>query len=297
MNKSHLLLLIAMNIIWGGTYGATKSLMQHAPYFLVTTTRFALAALPLLAYVAKRYGLRMDRGDLLRCAAMGLATFTLSPALMYAGVGRGRAADAAILTAMEPLLISLGAYLYLRERIAPRTRVALAVAFAGAVLLSEFWRAQGAARPLSIVLIAAAVCCEAVYSVVGKDVLRRQPPLKVVAVALACGSTVNLAVSAAAGWLPRLGGLTGGDWLTLAVYLSLLCTVIGYSVWSMSLKNTAAANVAITIFVQPLGGFVLSWLWVNETPSLFQLLGAGLVVAAVAISARRAEPGLDRITG
>ncbi len=290
MKKSTLLLLLAFNIIWGGTYAATKSLMQHAPYFLVTATRFFIAAVPLLLYVARRYGLRMDRRDALRCALIGVATFTLSPALMYAGVARGRAADAAILTATEPLLISVGAYLYLRERLAPRTLAALAVAVGGAALLSEFWRAQGGARPLSVALIALAVCCEAVYSVLGKEVLRRHPPLKAIAASLAFGSAVNLIVVFAAGWPRRLAGFTGRDWLVLVGYLSLLCTIIGYSVWNLSLQANAAASVAITIFVQPVGGLFLSWWWVNETPAIGQLLGAATILAAVAVATLGRSP-------
>ena len=167
MKKKTLIVLLLINVVWAGTYPATKYLMQDTPFFLVTSLRYLIALAPLLLLAWLRYGLAFTAGDLLRCAVIGIATFTLCPALMYYGVGLSRAADAAILTSAEPLLVSLGAYFYLRERVDRRTVAALLIAFGGALILSEVWRGgQGDINPLGTFFILAGVCFEAVYSVV-----------------------------------------------------------------------------------------------------------------------------------
>jgi drug/metabolite transporter (DMT)-like permease len=290
MNRRVLLLLVAMNVLWAGTYSATKALMADAPFYLVTSIRYALAAVPLVVMAAARGSLSMPAGDLLRCALMGVATFTLTPLFMYAGVGISRAADGAVLTSLEPLLISLGAYLTLRERIAPRTVAALGVSFAGALLLSEFWRQARGINPWGTALILLGVLFEATYSVVGKALLARHSPLKLTAVSIASASAVNvLAITAWGAW-PRAAGLSLPDWLLLAGYLAGVCTVFGYTVWFMVLSAHVTANVAITIFTQPALGILIAWAWLGERPSLPQIAGTAVVLAAVAFAAYRREP-------
>lgn len=294
MKKTTLLLLFLMNAIWGGTYAAVKSIMPHAPYYLVTSTRYLLAAIPVLLYVGRRYGLRMSRGDYLRCLIIGLSTLVFSPLLMYTGVNLGRSADAAILTATEPLLVALGAYFYLRERIGGRTVAALFIAFAGALLLSEFWRENGLVNPVAIALIATAVIFESTYSVLSKELLARHEPIKILAVVLLSGSLVNATAITGLGWWPDLAGLNGVDWLVLVVYLVLICTVFGFAFWNFALRHNATANVSLTIFVQPLFGLLIGWVWLRESPSFGQLTGTLMILAALTIAFSGQAAGPDR---
>ena len=282
MRRRVVLLLVLMNVLWAGTYAATKVLMADAPFFLVTSVRYLLAGLPLVVLAGLRGGLGMPARDLARCALMGIATFTLTPLFMYGGVKIGRAADGAVLTAAEPLLISLGAFLYLRERIARRTVVALVLAFGGALLLSEFWTDARAVRPLGTLLILLGVFFEATYSVVGKELLARHPPLKLTAVSIAAGSLVNAISLTALGWWPRVAGLTAWDWGVLAGYLALVCTLLGYTLWFVVLREHVTANVAITIFTQPALGILIAWAWIGETPTASQIAGTAVILAAVA---------------
>jgi drug/metabolite transporter (DMT)-like permease len=284
MKRSTLIALLVFNALWAGTYAATKDLMAHAPFFLVTSTRYFVAIVPLLTLTAWRTGLRMPWRDVARCAAVGLSAFTMCPLLMYSGVNLGRSSDAAILTAAEPLLVAVGAYFYLREKISRRTGAALLIAFGGAVLLSEFWRETGGVNAIAVALIAAGVFFEAIYSVLGKEVLARHSPLKVVTYALVTASIVNATALTALGWWPRLGGLDTADWLTLVFYLSLLCTAGGYTFWYVALREDLTSKVAITIFVQPALGLLISWWWVNEQPTASQLAGTAVVLFAVGLA-------------
>ena len=263
-------MLVLMNVLWAGTYAGTKDLMQHAPYFLVTSTRYLVAVVPLLLITYARGGLGITLGDFGRCVVIGVSTFTLCPLLMYTGVSMGRSSDAAILTSAEPLLVSLGAYLYLREKVGRRTAVALLIAFGGAITLSEFWRTGGAINPLSVFLIAGGVFFEAIFSVLGKELLYRNPPLKIVTYALLSGSLVNGIALSFLGFWPKLGALTSVDWFVLVVYLSLICTVGGYTWWYIALREDTTSKVAITIFIQPVVGILVSWAWVGERPTWSQ---------------------------
>jgi drug/metabolite transporter (DMT)-like permease len=289
MKRSTLVILLLMNVIWAGTYPATKALMAHAPYYLVTSLRYIIAALPLLLIAQVKYGLKMSAGDFGRAVVIGVASFTLSPIALYQGVTFSRAADAAVLVSIEPLLIAVGAYIFLREHIARRTALALLAAFGGVLLLSEFWRAHSVVRPLGTALILLAIFFETTYSLVGKSLLKRVPPLKITAVAITSASVINVVALSALGYWPAAGRLTHVDWLVLVGFLALLCSAFGYTLWYVALAQDLAANVAITVFVQPVVGIPLAWAWVGETPTAPQLLGALVILAAVAAALRPAR--------
>jgi len=284
MKRSTLLILLALNVMWAGSYSATKDLMQVAPFYLVTSMRYLAAALPLIVFSYFRSGLRMSANDFLRCSIMGVATFTLCPALMYKGVDLSRASDAAVLTSLEPLLASVGAYFYVRERISGRTAAAIGIAFLGALVLSEFWSRDGTINPVGTVLIFMAVCFEASYSVIGKEMLQRHSPLKIISVAIAVACLVNSAVLTYMGMWPAAANFQTGDWTLLIVYLALMCTVIGYTFWFVALKEDSVAKVAVTIFSQPVLGILIAWAWHSEIPTTFQVAGAAVILAGVAIA-------------
>ncbi|MDP8256278.1 MAG: DMT family transporter [Candidatus Alcyoniella australis] len=294
MSKRTLLILLLLNVIWAGSYSATKVLMQHAPYFLVTSLRYLAAALPLLILAGRRHGLRMPPGDILRSALMGVSTFTLCPLLMYKGVSLSRASDAAVITAMEPLLVSLGAWIYLRERIGRRTAAALAVSFGGTIVLSQFWRQGESLSAFGIGLILAGVFFEAGYSVIGKEILRRHPPLKIVAVAVGAACLVNVTAISVLGYWPQAANLTAQDWSLLVVYLALLCTVVGYTFWFVALRQDSAAKVAITIYCQPVLGVLIAWAWVDEVPTTWMLIGAAVILIGVSIAVVPMRPAVER---
>ena len=287
MNRAIFLGLLAMNVVWAGSYSATKVLMADAPFFLVTSLRYLIALPPLVAIAAARHGLRMNAGDLLRCAAMGVATFALTPLLMYWGVDLSRASDAAVITAGEPILAAVGAWVFLGERIGRRVRIALVLAFAGVLLLSEFWSESSPIHPAGPLLILVAVMFEASYSVIGKHVLARHPPLKTAAVALGFGCAVNTVAVTALGWWPRATAIPPAGWLLLAGYLAGLCTLVGYTFWFFALRHTPVSKVAISIFVQPVLGVVIAWIWVSEVPTPWQIAGTALICCALAIAVIR----------
>jgi len=283
MKRSTLLILLFFNVLWAGTYSTIKMMMAHAPFFLITSLRYLIALAPLLLIAYWRHGLAMNHRDLLRCGIIGVATFTLTPALMYAGVDMSRAADAAIITAMEPLLVSIGAYFYLRERIDRRTQWALVLAFGGTLVLSEFWRATGHLNLLGTMLILLAVFFETSYSVLGKELLQRHEPLKITAWAVTFGCVINVVSVTALDLWPQSRNLTGTDWAILVIYLAVICTGLGYTIWYAALKEDSTSKVAITIFTQPAFGILAAWFLVAETPTVAQIIGTSIIIFAVSL--------------
>jgi drug/metabolite transporter (DMT)-like permease len=140
MKPLHLMMLIVMNCLWAVSYSAFKALSPWLHAGGVATLRFGLAGAFLLLCWPWLPGLAPRGRDLVRSVVMGVIVFVFAPRLQVAGVQLGRATDASVLMALDPLVTSVGAAIFLREPIRPRRWMGFLLGLAGAVLMAEVWR-------------------------------------------------------------------------------------------------------------------------------------------------------------
>jgi len=217
---------------------------------------------------------------------MGVIVFVGAPRLQVAGVQLGRASDASVLMALEPLVTSTGAAIFLREHIAPRRWMGFLLGLTGAVLMAEVWRPEFRLPALTAnALIFLSFFCEAAYSSMGKPMLQRAGLFKVLAVALMAATVVNLCMDAGL-TLHEAQAMPPWAWLMVA-YLSLICTLAGYSLWFAVIKETEVNVAALTVFIQPVVGAAVAVLWLRETLRWGQLWGSLVIVAGLIVGLHR----------
>ena len=286
MKPAHLILLIIMNFFWAGTYPAFKALAPHLDAGGVATLRYGLAAL-VMALGWPWLGGTAPRGrDLIRTALMGVMVFVFAPRLQVAGVQMGQAADAAVLMALEPLVASVAAAFFLREYIGPRRWIGFALGLSGAVFMARVWRPDFHLPGLAANgLFIASFVCEAAYSVMGKPLLGRAGLLKIVAVALLAGAAVNLLWDGRA-TLATARVLPGHVWGVL-IYLSVICTVVGYAVWFVVIRTAEVNVAALTVFIQPVLGLLIAKVTLNEAWHWGQLWGSLAILLGLGIGLSR----------
>jgi drug/metabolite transporter (DMT)-like permease len=286
MKPLHLILLIVMNCLWAASYTAFKALAPWLDAGGVTTLRFGLAGVVLAVCWPLLPGSMPHGRDLVRTILMGVIVFVFAPRLQVAGVQLGQAADASVLIALDPLVTSLSAAIFLREHIQPRRWLGFLLGLIGALLMAEIWRPE-LHLPALIpnVLIILSFFCESAYSAMGKPMLRRAGLLKILATALVAGTVVNLVVDgpttirAAATMPPRA-------WLMLA-YLSLICTVAGYALWFAVIRQTEVNVAGLTLFIQPVLGAAAAVVWLKESLHWGQLWGSLVILAGLIVGLNR----------
>jgi len=278
-----------MNLLWAGSYSIFKVLGAHLSSGSIATLRFGLAAACLLAVWPWLPG-RSPRGrDLLRVTLMGFFVFCLAPRLQIEGVHRGQAGDTSLLIALDPLITSLAAAIFLREQIAPKRWSGCTLGIVGVVLLSQIWRED--VHPLhgliANLLFISSFFCEAAYSVIGKSILDRVGTLKLLGSGLLAGTVANLAIDLFTGapTLEALPSLPAKDWLLLA-YLVVVCTLVGYSLWYVVIRETEVNLAGMTIFAQPVAGLILSVIWIGEPLHWGQFWGSLAIVAGLIVALR-----------
>ncbi|HVC38834.1 MAG TPA: DMT family transporter [Candidatus Dormibacteraeota bacterium] len=292
-----LLVLAGTNCLWAGSYIAGKAALANWPFASVNMVRFTIAAAILLPFLWRgRHRLPTAAGDRWRLIAMCLLGFVGNKALEYLGLSLTTASDTALLIAAEALATVLLSAALLSERIRRLEAVGLLLGGLGVYLVVEGGvRAPTVlAGPASLgnLLVVASLVLEAGFTVIGKTVVDRYPPLLLTAAAVT-GSLI-------AWWPAGLAALWARGWPTLSmagwigiVYLGAVTTALCYWAWLWGLKRVMPGAMAPLLFIQPLLGTGLA-VWIRgEHPSWATLLGGLLILLGVTTVVVRREPAAE----
>jgi drug/metabolite transporter (DMT)-like permease len=286
MKPGHLVLLIVMNCLWAATLSSFKALSPWLDPGGIVTWRYGLSSIACLLLWFQLPGAAPRGRDLVKSVVIGVLVFCLGPRLQIAGVQMGKAGDAAVLMAFEPLLCAVAAAIVLREHITARRWIGFACGMSGVLLISEVWKTSFHWQQLSAsALVLASFLGESAYSIIGKPVLDRAGPFKVMAMALFVGTILNLAWDG-----PRLqaqaASFTFQTW-GLLLFLSLVCTVIGYGYWFIVIRDTPVNIAVLTVFVQPVAGVFIAMIWLGEKSHWGQLWGVTAIAVGLVVGLKR----------
>jgi drug/metabolite transporter (DMT)-like permease len=275
-----------MNFFWAALYSSYKVIGPELAPGGIVTLRFGLAALSMLVFWPWLPGACPKGRDLAVSALMGLVLFVLGQRLQVLGNQLGTAGNSAVLMALEPLVTSVAAAVFLRERIGPRRLAGFGLGLAGVGMLHGIWRPEFHWAGLSASLIfVSSFVCEAAYSVLGKPMISRVGVMKMLTVSLLAGTVGNLALDggstmAAARLLPVS---TWGLLLTQA----LICTTLGYTIWFVIIRECPISVAALTVFAQSVFGVAIAAVWVGEKLRWDQLLGCLTIVGGLVFGLSR----------
>jgi drug/metabolite transporter (DMT)-like permease len=285
MKASHLFLLLALNCGWAAVPTLAKRLEGQLGPVEFVLFRYGFGFVALAACWPWLTG-RMPRGrDFWRTCLMGVAVFHLGHWCQIAGIQRSQASDSSILLALDPLVSTLGAALFLRERVPARRWLGFAFAILGVVVMSLWHRSAPLPGLLANLLIVLSFVAESVWSVMGKPLIERWGIPKVTALALGAGSVANLIAwmaTRSATSQPFVPNLDATAWTCLAL-LGIVFTAFGYSVWYVVIRETPISIAALTIYLQPLLGTGLACLLTDEKLHAGHALGAGAILGGLAL--------------
>jgi drug/metabolite transporter (DMT)-like permease len=286
MKPKYLMILLLMNFFWAGVYAAYKVIGPDLSTGGIVTLRFALATVCMLMAWPWYRGATPRGRDLFLACVMGLFVFVVGQRLQVYGNQLGTAGNSAVLMSVEPLVASLAAALFLRERIGPRRLAGFALGMCGVAVLNGAWRKdfQWTGLVPSLIFVSSFVA-EAAYSVIGKPIIARASVMKTLTLSLLAGTAANLLIDGpqtlhAARTLPLQA------WVLL-FSLAIICTAIGYSVWFIVIRECPVNVAALTIFTQSVFGVAIAALWLHEKLHWGHLFGSLTIVAGLVLGLSR----------
>jgi probable blue pigment (indigoidine) exporter len=277
LSKINLLLLTALApAVWGTTYLVTTELLPPDRPLLAAVLRSLPAGLVLLLLLR-----RLPAGSWWwKSAVLGLLNFGAFFALLFIAAYRLPGGVAAMVGAVQPLLVAVLAARVLGERLGPVKLGAGVAGIAGVGLLVLSADARlDAAGVLAALGGAASMAAGIVLT------KRWQPPagpLTSTAWQLVAGGVflapVMLAVEG-----PALPAFTGAN-LAGYLYLALVGTVLAYWLWFRGIGRLPASGVSFLSLLSPVVAAVAGAAVLGEAFSPGQLAGLALILGALAAS-------------
>jgi len=272
-------------IVWGSTYLAIALMVETMPPLLAAGSRFMAVGLILLPILAWRKGghvWRPTRAELLSAGFVGLmlpgANAVISVAQQTVPSGL-----AALLVASIPLWVIL-----LRratgERISWQSLGAVLVGFGGLVLLLK---PEGEATLIGLLACVFAAFMWALGSFSSPRISLPRDPL----VSTAWQSLLGgIAVFASGVLTGEIGDVHPGEWSARSLgglaYLITFGSLLAFTSYAWLLQNAPISKVSTYAYVNPVVAIALGWLVLSESITPLTLLGAGIIIASVALVIR-----------
>lgn len=283
-------LLVIVTVIWGNSFIAIKHIVAHVTPLQLVAVRFIPVAITFAAWLLPTRGRRiwqLVRADGWRLALLGLIGGVAYNAFLAWGETRVAAGTASLIIALNPAFTYLLSVLFLEERFAWQRALGIAVAFIGLFIIIRWGSGQELTLDevkYALITLCAPVCW-AVYTVGGKRIVSRHPPLLVTAIAMSFAGLFSLTFVDAA-LLRQLPALPASFWWAVA-FLALLCTVFAFSVWFGALKAMPAGRVASFVYLVPMFANGFSSLLLEEPITLGLIVGAAILILGVWLVNRR----------
>jgi drug/metabolite transporter (DMT)-like permease len=287
MPRWGLALYVLLCLIWGSTWLVIKIGYGGLGPFNVAALRFFIAGL-VMTVAAWMTGARWprERREWLAIAAVGLLMFAADYGLIYWAEQYIESGLTAVLFATLPLMTLFAARAYLPgERITARKLTSSLLALVGTIaLFADRLRLDSdAVRPMLAVLAGAA--CAAIASVVSKRDAHDLPAATVNAPSMLIGAVALLAASLAHGDGFRLPE-DAATWAAIA-YLSVAGTVLAFFVYFSLLKTWTVMSLAFISVFTPAIALLLGFVFLNERPSQWTVIGSILILVSIALAARQ----------
>jgi probable blue pigment (indigoidine) exporter len=266
--------------IWGSTYLVTTEWLPPDRPLLAATVRVLPAGLILLPLArALPAGIWLWRTLVL--GTLNIGAFNV---LLFVAAYRLPGGVAAMIMAVQPMVVLILATFLIGDRIRPAHVAACVLGAAGVVLLVL----QG---PVALDLVGVAAALIAAVSMATGITLTKlwgRPDgvglLPFTGWQLTAGGLVTLPFTLAVEGLPAT--LSGTNLIGFG-YLIVLGAVLSYAIWFRGIERLPALAVSFLALGSPIVATLLGYLFLHQTLSILQLVGIMMIITAVVLAQPR----------
>jgi drug/metabolite transporter (DMT)-like permease len=275
-------LLFTMAVIWGINFVVVKYATHIFNPVAFTGLRVGTAALFLLTVAWLRGGLALPRRDTIGLLLLGVIGNGLYQLFFVHGVARTRAGNAALIVGAAPAFIALFARVRGLEQVKRMTLagIALSVIGVGLVIAGSAGSSNGENTLLGSVLVFLGVLCWTAYTIMLQPYTKRIDVIRLSAITMVGGAVPLLIASMPALLATNWAAVGRGGWLAL-FYSSVISMGVAYFFWYRGLRVLGPTRTAVYSNLQPIIALLVAWAFLNETPTIFQGVGAATIVAGV----------------
>lgn len=271
--RANLCLLLAA-AIWGTSFVAQRMIANEVSVFLFNAGRFLVGALVLLPFAYHR----RPGPSLMRWAAPAGVFLFAASAFQQAGLRTTTAGNAAFITGLYVVLVPLMLWAALRQPVSRIAWSAALLAGCGAYLLSSGGTVRFSGGDGLELAGAAFWAVHVIW--VGRAAGRVDILHFSIGQFLIC-ALLNLGVGLTLG-SANLSGLTA-SWGAVA-YTGVFSIGVGFTLQALGQRRAPASDAAIILSIESVFAALSGFVFLGEQMGLLQLLGCGLILAAVLLA-------------
>lgn len=281
----------AVAAVWGGTWIAGRLVAPEMPPLVAASLRFLLGTLTLglLLWRQQRGIPALDRADWGRVLGMGATGILAYNLCFFHGLQHIQAGRAALVIAINPVLIGLAAWALLGERLSRLRLAGMAIAGAGCVTViargNPLSLLQGDIGTGELAILGCALAWSS-YTLIGRRASGRLSPLVLTFYASAAGGLLLTLAALATGSLHAWPQASAQAWWALA-YLGILGSGFSYVWYAQGVARLGAGRAAAFINLVPLCALLLGAALLGERVAPAVLAGGGAILLGVWLSNRR----------
>ncbi|AXK38542.1 DMT family transporter [Crenobacter cavernae] len=282
--------LVLTTLIWGATFPIGRYAAKAAAPLAVAEWRFALAAAALMALLARRERLLRPTGAAGRLAlALGFTGVFAYNICFFFGLERVPASRAALIVALNPVLVALAATAVYGQRLSLVRWGGVAVSLFGAALvisrgeLNELVSHVGAGE---LIVFGSSLAWSA-YTLLGRNAAQHFSPLASTTWAALAGALMLLPPALWEGRMIATLTLGPAMWLAL-LHLGLLATVVAFLWYAEGVKAIGPTRTVVFTNLVPVFAVLIGVLLFGEELLWSMVIGGALVSLGVWLTNRPA---------
>ena len=280
-NRLPLLAALVAVILWAYAFPASRAVLAYFSVEQVVLLRY-LVACGFYRVLCTSGRLRQPAlRDLPLIFLLGVLGVTVYQLLFVYGMGRVAGGAAALIITANPVVASLIAWIFLRERLSTLSWLGIAISVAGMAEISLVRGTDG--EPAGYLALVVAVVSISIYFVFQKPFFRRYTALEMVFYTTVAGTLPLLWFLP--GTLAAVSASPPGP-VAWTVAMGIFSSGIGFALWFYALSHLRAGVVTSFLFTQPVFVSLFSWGWLGEIPETKTFVGGAIVLAGLLLILR-----------
>ena len=273
-------------LIWSSGFVVAKYAFEYSDVLFFLGVRLLIAGcLLLLITVALGQSLRLTRSQILTSLALGLTLHAIYLGGVWEAIANGSPAGiASVVTSTQPILVSILAFMILKERLLRNQIIGLVLGFAGVVLvLSPALSATGGMTVIALALLILGLSGSTSATLIQKKFGDSLP--------LLAGTTYQfLFAGVILTLISVLSGRTNLQWnlqSTLAMAWAVIVTsIIAVVALLWMLQRGSAAKVSSLLYLVPPAASLQAWALFGEKLNAQSIIGIAMTALGVALVQR-----------
>jgi drug/metabolite transporter (DMT)-like permease len=288
--RPYLYLLVTM-VLFGTAFTGSKVVVGEMPHQVAAMLRFSGAAVVLALLLRVRRGAsRFSWRDLRVAGAAGLVGVFAYNIFFFWAISLAPAIDGSVIVpVLSPVLTTLALLVTGREAASALRVIGLTVGIAGAVVffvgVGGGGRVTGSRLGGDFLYLGAAGCWAA-YSIASKKVLNGIEPLRATTYATGVGAVALTLTAVPSVSTTHWSDIRPSTWAILA-FLAIGPTAIAYLLYYRALHAVSPTTATITMFSVPVFGTISSVLFLHESFTTVQFVGAVITVTGALLAVIR----------